>query len=71
MKWISVDDRLPKEEGHYITRFGDGFIGENWFLMFNDGEEPKWYHDECVLGGVKYWAETDFVQVVRCKEGEE
>lgn len=52
--WVRAIDGLPQKEGSYVTIFGDGFVGNNYFLM-PKGEEPKWYHNEKSLGGVKWW----------------
>ena len=70
MSCVNVKERLPDKEGSYITKFTSGFIGENWFLIFEVNEDPKWYHDEIALGGVEEWFEDDLIKVVHCKDCE-
>ncbi len=51
-KWISVEERLPEEEGMYIvyiTRIkGDAFIGTDHYDLFNHWCGEGWYDGRCV-----------------------
>lgn len=31
--WISVKDRLPKEQGYYRVKFSDGSEDEKWYRL--------------------------------------
>lgn len=51
-KWISVEERLPEEEGIYIvyiTRIrGDTFIGTDYYDFSNHWCGEGWYDGRCV-----------------------
>ena len=51
-KWISVEERLPEEEGMYIVYItrtkGDAFIGTDHYDLFNHWCGEGWYDGRCV-----------------------
>lgn len=53
-RWVSVDERLPEDEGFYITAFSKGEVGHNMYMTFADGR-GKWYQNSEDTGPVTHW----------------
>ena len=52
--WISVKDRLPKDDGDYLVYTREEYIGLFWF----DRDEKEWTEESdfpCLEGYVTHW----------------
>ena len=55
IEWISVEDRLPLEDGDYIcTRYITNSVEVISFCAAEEGEPARWFDDPSFYGGMGF-----------------
>ena len=53
-RWIPVTERLPEQDGTFITAYSKGGVSQNWYMVFHHGG-GKWYQNSEDTGEVTHW----------------